>query len=242
MKLRTLGFYAFAIISPAAAAGPADYLFLPSITYGEREIDFKSGTWKQSGTGLSAASVGFGFGVTQNWFTEIYRKYEQPQGEGTRFDAWEWENKFTLTEPGQYAIDTGFIVELERPQDRAEGYEVRFGPLFQTEFGKVQLNGNILFQRNYRADTPQDMQLGYQWQIKYRWQQKLEFGLQGFGELGKWNDWSPFDQQSHRLGPAIFGKIPLGGRTALRYNAAYLAGVSQDAPRNNLRMQVEYEF
>src|ERR1035437_10663621 len=81
-----------------AAAGPSDYVFMPGVTYGEREIDFKMGTWRKSGEGRSsAASIGFGYGVTQNWFTEIYRKYERTDDAGTHFDAWEWENKFQLT-------------------------------------------------------------------------------------------------------------------------------------------------
>ena len=46
----------------AAICGPADYVFLPAVTYGEREIDFKSGTWRKSGADRqSAASIGFGY-------------------------------------------------------------------------------------------------------------------------------------------------------------------------------------
>jgi len=59
------------------------------------------------------------------------RQIRRLQGEGLRFDAFEWENKFQVTEAGEYPVDLGFIVELERPQDRSEGYEMRFGPLFR---------------------------------------------------------------------------------------------------------------
>ena len=227
-----------------AAFGPSDYVYLPSVTYGEHEIDFKSGAWKQK-TGenpLSASSIGYGYGITQRWFTEFYSKYEHPGGETTHFDAWEWENKFQLTETGEYPVDAGLIVELERPKDRSEGYEVRFGPLFQTEMGKVQLNGNLLFERHYRTDAAPPLQFGYQWQVKYRWQPKLELGFQGFGELGQWNHWDPAEERSHRIGPAIFGKLALGNRQAIRYNAAWLVGASTNAPSHNLRLQVEYEF
>jgi len=227
----------------AAVAGPSDYVFLPGVTYGEREIDFKMGSWKHPTEGnLSAASLGFGFGVTQRWFTEIYRKYEHPGGEGTRFDAWEWENKFQLTEPGQYPVDVGFIVEVERPQDRSEGYEFVLGPLFQTEFGKIQVNGNILFMRNVHASTEQHTQLGYQWQVKYRWLAQLEFGAQAFGEVGRVTHWDASNEQSHRLGPAVFGRIHVAGRQAIRYNAAWLFGATESSPRQTFRAQVEYEF
>ena len=49
-------------------------------------------------------------------------------------------------------------------------------------------------------------------------------------------------QQSHRAGPAVFGKVKLGGREAIRYNAAWLHGVSSAAPRDTFRIQAEYEF
>jgi hypothetical protein len=230
---------------PASVAfgGPADYVYTPAVTYGEREIDFKTGAWKKTGEDrLGASSIGFGYGVTQHWFTEIYQKYERTGGQGLHIDAWEWENKFQLTETGQYPVDVGMLIEIEHPKDRSEGNELRFGPLFQTEAGKFQYNGNLLFERHYGADSPQRMELGYQWQAKYRWQPQFEFGLQGFGDLGKWNHWDPSDQRSHRLGPAVFGKIALGNHQALRYNAAWLVGASTNAPNHNLRFQLEYEF
>ena len=180
--------------------------------------------------------------VTQRWFTEIYRKYERTGDEGTHFDAWEWENKFQLTEPGQFPVDVGFIVEIEKPQDLTEGYEVVFGPLLQTEIGKLQLNGNLLFEQHYRSDSTQRAEFSYQWQAKYRWRPEFEFGMQGFGDIGSWNHWDAVTDRSSRLGPAVFGKLALGNRKAIRYNAAWLVGATGNAPRQNFRAQVEYEF
>jgi hypothetical protein len=45
-------------------------------------------------------------------FTEVYLKYEKQGGDGTRFDALEWENKFQLTETGKYPVDVGLTTEL----------------------------------------------------------------------------------------------------------------------------------
>ena len=61
-----------------------------------------------------------------------------------------------------------------------------------------------------------------------------------------WDSWAPVREQGHRIGPAIFGKLPLDGHTALKYNAAYLIGKtridSDSYVGNTFRMQVEYEF
>lgn len=232
-----------ALLPATTNAGPADYVYVPHVVKGEREIDFKMGTQKETQEPrASAASIGFGYGVTDYWFTELYTKYKRENGNPTGFDAFEWENKFQLTETGKYPIDVGFITEIERPQDRSEGYEVKFGPLFQTEFGKTQLNANILFERNYRADTTTAMKLLYQWQAKYRLLPVFEFGAQGFGELGSWNHLADRSDQSHLLGPAVFGRYSLGNGQALAYNAAYLVDAGNTKHSNTFRMQVEYEF
>ena len=234
--------FAFAFAVAGAHAGPADYVYLPPVGYGEREFDFKYGAATKAGDPTEqAASVGFGYGATAFWFTEFYVKYKH-EGTRTRFDAVEWENKFQLTETGRYPVDIGFITEIEVPRDRSEGYEFRWGPLFQAEFDRLQLNANLLVTNIMRADAGNGTTVGYQWQAKYRWHPEFEFGLQGFGEMGRWNHLAPTDEQNHRLGPAVFGKFRLGGRQAIVYNAALLFGVTQAAPDRTWRLQAEYEF
>lgn len=234
---------AAALCAQSAYANPDDYVATPAVEFGEREIELRFGTASKTGDErLSAASLAFGYGVTPWWFTEVYGKFNRTGGASTHFDAVEWENKFQLTEPGQYFVDVGLLVEIEHPQNRAEGYELRFGPLLQKDFGPVQVNTNFLLQRHYRAAAPEVTQLGYQWQVKYRWREDFEFGAQGFGSMGQWDHWDDPRDRQHALGPAIFGKINLGGRQVVKYNAAYLFKASSAAPDRTLRAQLEYEF
>ena len=244
MKIYAPLLAAGALLTPLFAyAGPSDYVYTPTVEYGEKEIDFKLGT-ADSGSDPreSASSLGLGYGATEWWFTEIYAKFKKQNDESTQFDAIEWENKFQLTDPGKYPVDAGFIVEVEKPHDSTEGWEFRYGPLFQTEFGKFQLNTNLLLESKVddAANAPTVFQ--YQWQAKYRWQQRLEFGLQGFGETGKWNDWSSVNNQEHKLGPAVFGKMPVTDKQFISYNAAWLIGTTASSPDHTLRVQIEYEF
>ena len=245
--LFTFTLTAFSNHSNTAWADPADYVKMPAIEYGERELETKYGTSKLAdGEGrISAGTFGVGYGVTPFWFTEAYVKYQKTPNERTRFDAVEWENKFLLTETGKYPIDVGLFVELEVPRNRDEGFEFRFGPLLQTEFGRIQVNSNFFLKRQVRqmaGSDPQVTEFHYQLQAKYRLMREFEYGVQAFGELGKWNHWDSRDQQNHRIGPAIFGKIPLEGKQAIRYDAAWLFGVSKAAPDSTLRVQLEYEF
>jgi len=229
-------------LSSPAWSGPADYIYVPAVEYGEREVDFKYGSASfDSAPTMQAASVGLGYGARPWWFTELYAKFKHENGRKF-LDAFEWENKFQLTETGRYPLDAGLIVEFERPQDRAEGYEVKLGPLLQTEFGRLQLNANVLVEHIFDSRDSNGTELGYQWQAKYRWRERLEFGVQGFGEVGDWTDWAPRREQNHRFGPAIFGRFLLHGRQAIRYNAALLQGLTKGSPDLTFRAQVEYEF
>ncbi len=228
-----------------AFASPADYVYSPIVEYGEKEVDFKYGSARQKdGTYAQAASIGFGYGAKEHWFTEVYLKQERSGNQYNNLA--EWENKFQLTETGEYPVDVGLITELEAPLSSNAPWEFKFGPLLQTEFGRLQLNGNMLFERAFgKADEsgiPYSTNISYQWQAKYRWRPAFEYGLQGLGEMGKWNSWDAPADQIHRMGPAIFGKLPVGYRQAIRYNAAWLMAASNAAPNHTFRIQIEYEF
>ncbi|MCE2680054.1 MAG: hypothetical protein LW629_06305 [Burkholderiales bacterium] len=227
----------------SSLAGPEDYIRLPVVEYGEREIDFKSGVQRnRDGSSQAATSIGYGFTPSAQWFTEVYAKYARQPEEGQRFDAYEWENRFQLTQTGRYPVDLGFLLEIERPKDRTEGYEVTYGPMLQSEWGKFQGNANLFIQKHVRATEAFDTELRYQLQLKYRHAEKLEWGVQAFGNTGQWNHWSARSAQEFKIGPALFGKIKLGGKEAIKWNAALLTGTTQATPSNTFRLQAEYEF
>ena len=228
----------------AAIASPADYVISPIVEEGEREIDIKAGTAKLRGGGReNSESFGLGAGVNSWWFTEVYAIWHKTPGESNSFDAWEWENRFQLTETGEYPVDVGVLFEIERPQDRREGYEYRWGALLQSDLTtELQANLNLLIEKRIRAKQGGKAELGYQAQLKYRLQPTFEFGVQAFGDVGGWNDWEPADEQPHGIGPAAFGRVKLGDKLMLRYNAAALFGLTNGSARNTLRLQLEFEF
>jgi hypothetical protein len=210
---------------------------------GDRQIEFKTGTLKKRGEDRqSGAVIGYQYDVSDFWSTQLSAEYKREEGNGTQFDAIEWENKFKFTQPDQLPVDIGLLTEIDWQKDRDEGYQVRFGPLFQMDIHKVQLNLNVLFERHFSETPSRPTELGYQWQAKYNWKENFQFGLQGFGEMGEWDDWAPRSEQSHRFGPAIFGEVSLGGSQKLEYDTAYLTDPSSRARSHGLRMQVKYKF
>ena len=98
--------------------------------------------------------------------------------------------------------------------------------MLQTEIGRTQLNGNLFFEHTDQSREYSGIRLKYQWQVKHRWRPALQFGLQGFAELGDWDHWAPRDQQSHRAGPAIFGSLPVGNGQSITGVRSVSFGVS----------------
>jgi len=74
-------------------------------------------------------------------------------------------------------------------------------------------------------------EVGYRLQSRWRSGTALEGGIQGFGE-----------EDAHLLGPAVFGGGKLGEGYKYKWDAAVLAGLTDDAEDWRLRWQFELEF
>jgi hypothetical protein len=206
-------------------------------------IDFKYWNARYRGRTVAAPELGIGYGVTSRWYTELSGTWLRRTDAAIRFAETSWQNDFMLTQ-GQYDVDVAFHTKISRPQDREDGYGFEWGPVLQTDVGRIQLNANLFLQRSYRVSAPgseSHTELSYQLQMKYRWKSWFQPGLQAFGEVGKWNDWLSSDKQSHRAGPAIFGSRDLG-KHELKYEAAFLLGRNFVRAANSFTMRVQYIF
>jgi len=235
----------------ALAVNAGDYLFTPTVTQGEREIDLYGGIGSSGDKtpAESNAGLGFGYGVTQHWFTELDITYRWQSPVGTGLDAFEWENIIQIGEPGQWPVDIGMLCNIEKPYEasrnspQTEGTSIRFGPLLQKDIGKVEVNFNLFLTRFFQSSEFSSTQFGYQSQIKYRYSAPLEVGIQAFGRVSsRAQTWAPYPQQVLRVGPVVLGLLRLPQERSLSYNVGFLMGTTQHSPDQTLRVQIEYEF
>ncbi|HAZ08044.1 MAG TPA: hypothetical protein DCZ01_05870 [Elusimicrobia bacterium] len=229
-----------ALASSAALAGPANKVYSPIVEKGETEIEFRGG-YRQfdDATDSYAYVLDFGYDVTERWQTELVIEYAGETGFGGRIEAMEWENLFVLTEQGKYWVDVGLLVEYEHTF--ADGPdELKIGPLFEKEVGPTIVDLNLIFEREIGSGASSDIKLDYGWQVKWRGNELLEFGVQGFGGLGELSDLGEGDK--HSVGPALFGMKRLASGNKIAYDAAILAGLNEAAPDMTVRFQLEYEI
>jgi hypothetical protein len=240
-----LGAAALTLACATAFASPADSVLLPDIDAGEHEIELAAGTDRDNGREHEdALTLSFGTGVTDWWATEVGVELAREHGEALRYDAIEWENRFGLLDDEEAPLALSMLVGFERPHEHDEGWSATLGLLSQKKLGRLQVNVNILAERTWAAAEAEEnvTNLGYQWQLKYRHAPRFHYGLQGFGEVGKWRGRDASDEQEHSLGPAIFGRVPLGEGRRLKYDLGLLFGLTPATSDHTLRAKLEFEL
>ncbi len=229
---------------PASASADTGYYMVTTYDVeGQTSVDFKYWNARYRHTRVYAPDLGIGYGVTSRWYTELYGTWVKVGERAMKFEETAWQNDFMLTQ-GQFDLDVALHTKIERPQDRDEGYAIEWGPVLKTDIGRVQLNANLFFQRDVRVrglESEKHTELAYQFQLKHRWKSWFQPGLQAFGEVGKWNNWLPANEQSHRAGPAVFGSA-LFGKQELKYEAAYLLGRNDGRAAKTFSMRAQYVF
>ena len=226
-----------------ALADPGYYVVTAYDNEGVRTIDTRYWTVKAPGSDATLwPEIGLGYGVTSRWYTEVFASFIGSWDTAQKLNSVNWQNEVLLTQ-GQYPFDLALHASWIRTHGYEPGNTLEIGPVLQTEIGRIQINGNVFFERSWSAEGPQEpTQMKYQWQLRYHWMPLLNVGLQGFGELGTWDDWSARDQQSHRAGPALFGTWRMADGHTLQYQAAYLFGSTYGRNGSMFSMRVQYGF
>jgi hypothetical protein len=232
--LNLAAFTAALLACQLALAGIADEVESPDVEKGEAEVEVRFGQARDRGQTVERGyAVGAGYGVTRSWSTEASLEYRRDGNGATELDTFEWENKFQFTDSDIAPFGITALVEIERPRDHAEGWEVRVGPLLQSEVGRFVLNANVLFEKSFRAESKVETEWEtlYQWQARYRLGGAIDIGVQGFA-----------DERASNAGPVLFGDLGLGDEQTLKYNIGWLKGLNDETPSHTLRVQLELEF
>lgn len=228
-------FTAFALslwmATPAHAGGPGT-VYSPRVEQGEWELEYKGRYYldRDSERREEQSKFAVGYGITSYWWTEGYAEYQRTTESGGGWSAFEWENRFQLTEPGQYWLDLGAIVELERTHP-GKGKETTAGLLAEKDIGETTLTVNWLAVRTFGGEeaTPRWEQV-YRTQWAWRWRPELE-------PLVQWQG----DEHSGYAGPGFSGKAKIGTQR-IAYHLAWLSRTNGDVPRNALRVELEFEL
>lgn len=182
--------------------------------------------------GASASLVGLGYGVNATWFVEGYVEVEDLPGESPEVEAYELENRFQLTEPGEHFADFGLLVEAEKVREQ-DIVELKGGPLVQKDFGNWTGKANLLFEKQFGDDKTED-----EWefikraQLKYRLSPAFEPGIEYHA-----------DEDTEAVGLVGMGTIPMGtGGNNVKWLLGVYSGLNDETPDTQFRWELEFEF
>ena len=169
-------------------------------------------------------------------------------GQGLHYDSTALESFLQLTPQGKYWADVGLFAEYEHTARQGDPRSLTIGPLIQKEvplFGMNTLHTvNALFTKEMGAGSvgPPSLLIATQSVVLFdpRFAPGMEYyGIVSLGEHG--ND------PQHRVGPALVGRVGfrelgLNAPGGIRYDAAYLRGLTGATDPNTFRVRVELEF
>ena len=169
-------------------------------------------------------------------------------GHGFHFDATALEGFLQLTPQGKYWADLGLFAEFENTARHDDPRSLTIGPLVQKElqlFGLDTLHTiNALFTKQLGEASVGPPSLFVAAQSRLRPNAYLQPGIEYYGiiSLG-----SHGDEPRHRIGPAVAGRIgfrELGIDTpgGIKYDGAYLRGLTHESDPSTFRVRIEFEF
>ena len=239
--------FSFGLSQPAYAE---KYVYSPIVYKGEWEIETK-GLYdfdhRKNKNAVQEYKNAIGYGVTDRWATELYGEHErQPQEDENgntkfsrlKFTHMEWENRYQLTEQGQYWVDAGLYFAYEIPLQEKDPGKIEGKILLEKSLPHFIHTANIIFNKEVGGGTTHETQGGFAWSSKYRLSKYFEPGFEYYIDFGEINEHLPYDEQSHQVGPAFYGRLTKN----IKYNVGYLFGISRASPDGELKWVLEYEL
>lgn len=244
---------ALASMTPMAAHA-SFHLFSPNgIDYGELEFEHNGSASFHRNPDLSGAqshTIEIGGGVTPWWNTEIEFGFDREPGfnQPTLLTQIVTENRFQLTQPGQYFADFGFYIEYGQSVTtgkHAGPNQVTFGPIIGKDIGRTTSILNLFFTRQLGPNqTSQRLNFTYAWQTRWNLWQPLSPAIEIYGNAGPLGANPRFSQQQLLIGPVAIGslrfeQLGLGKAGKVKYEVGWLFGATSPSPQGVLRWRLE---
>lgn len=242
---RLLSVAAFTLLcagTQSASAFGLDEVYSPNAEYGEMSLEISHARAFDNNPAKGGAQVGelaIEAGVSPRLVLAASAGYSADPGESLQLEAHQIEARYQFVEAGEQWMDVGALVaySFAKQANVADALEVKL--LMQKDVGKFTHTANIGFSQNFGTFPHLTDEAGYSflWNTHYRYSESFQPGFEIQSDLGAGTQIGYFNQQEHYMGPFVQGK--LFGH--LKYQAAYLFGVTDPAAQQAMRLTLEYE-
>ena len=226
------------------------HVYSPIVQKGEWEFE-TTGTYDiDHNKGKNAAQEyknAIGYGVTDRWATEVYGEFEREPQENedgntsqssVKFTHLEWENRYQLTEQGQYWLDAGLYFAYEIPVRAKDPGKVEGKLLLEKSLQNFIHTANLIVEKEVGGGSTEMTTSGVAWSSKYRLSEHFQPGFEYWADFGEVRKHLAYEDQKHQIGPAFYGRLT----PHVKYDVGYLFGTSHAAPIGELKWVLEYEI
>lgn len=189
----------------------------------------------RSRDGAVAQVFGAEYGFTDRFSLEGEGLIENKgDDDNTDVNALAIKAKGLFTEKGKYWLDAGARLTYEANlADDPDNIELKLILAKDTE--KFRHIANIILDRDVGADSNDETNGGLSWSSRYKWMPEFEPGFELYSNTGALGDRADFEDQDHSIGPVAYGKIG-----SIKYEAGYLAGLTENAADGRFKVILEY--
>ena len=220
-----------------------DEVYSPNAEYGEVSLELAHARSFDGNPAKDGAKVGeltLEAGVSPRVVLAVSGEYSADPGNAMQLDAQQIEGRYQFFEPGEQWLDLGALMSysFSKQTGTPDALEVKL--LLQKDVGKFTHTANIGFSQNVGTfpNLTDEADYSFIWSTRYRYSESFQPGFEIQSDLGTGSQTGYFNQQEQYMGPSIQGK--LFGH--LKYQVAYLFGVSDVAAQQALRLNLEYEM
>jgi len=224
-----------------ASPASAKKVYSPNVEGGELEFEYNlditvDGNPQKNKTNRHQFELGYG--ITDRWHSSVYGIFADAPGQKFRYSAFKWENIYQLFEPGTQWLDAGLYLEYFVPAASQNANQaLEFKLLLEKQSGSWLHTLNLELAKQFGTSV-RDTTFGYAWRSKWQVTRAFNPGFEAFATIGPLRRFRPVDQQSHLVGPVIYGKLT----DSLKYEAGYLFGLTRGSVDGNVKFNLELEF
>lgn len=238
-----------AMIAAAVIGGTvsarADDLKIRSPIIDNRELEFENNfTIGQSKNAVHELEYGF-----NEWLKlGVEGELAADPGHGFHYDAAALEGFVQLTPQGKYWADVGLFAEYEHTARQGDPRSLTIGPLIEKEVPFLGVDTlhtlNALFTKDMGAGSIGPLSVLVAAQSRARINPYFQPGIEYYGQLVLGDHG---EAPQHRVGPMFAGRLGfrelgINAPGGIRYDAAYLRGLTSETDPNTFRARIEFEF
>jgi hypothetical protein len=224
--------------TPALAIGR---VISPNVVKGELELEYMAtNTFDDKGSkrGKQDHKLEVEYGLTDRVKLEFEAAFKKAAQDEVKFKKVEVGGIFQFFESGEYWVDSGAKLVYAHAMRDGDADAIEGKLLFEKSLGKFTHRLNLGLEHEVGNNAADGFERSARWSTRYRHDRHFEPGFEWQGDFGRASDHYSFDEQEHYAGPALYGDIS----SSVKYEAAYLFGVSDAASDGAARFFIEYEM